>query len=137
MYIVKKLDLTVNFGAIDFKGGQIEWATMAFSEKYRWAFPLVPTSCDYAKSDDYFGKLRALGIEVPQSQGGFGGDVSVRNVLRTNKQRLQSKMGSLETAISETGARFRILFCELYIPFRAAVGVQKPGKLREIEDSTI
>ena len=58
MGIVKKLDLAVNFENNQFKFGQCEWEMMTFNEKHRWAFPLVPTACGYAKLNEYFGKLR-------------------------------------------------------------------------------
>ena len=57
---------------------------MTFNEKNRWVFPLVPTAFAYAKSNEYFGKLQNSKIEVLQAQGDFGGDLSVRKVLRVN-----------------------------------------------------
>ena len=38
MYIIKRLDLTVNFGRNQFKVGQSGWEMMTFSEKHLWVF---------------------------------------------------------------------------------------------------
>ena len=61
---------------------------------------LGPTACAYAKLNEYFGKLQSSKIESAQSQGDFGGDLSVREGLQAKKQRPQSKMGSVGAAIS-------------------------------------
>ena len=53
-----------------------------FNEKHHWVFPLVPTSSDRDKSNEYFRKLLGLGIEVLQVQGDFGKNLSAREVLR-------------------------------------------------------
>ena len=56
--------------------------------KNRWVFPLAPDDCCYAKLNEYFGKLRDAKIEVPQEQGDFGDDISVREFgARRNSER--------------------------------------------------
>ena len=49
MGIVKKLDAVVNCGADQFGAGRSEWGMMTFNEENRWATPLEPTACVYAK----------------------------------------------------------------------------------------
>ena len=88
MCIIKKLDLTVNFGIAQFKVGQSEWRTMTFNGKHRLVFPLVPTACAYAKSNEYFGKLRGLAIEGLQLQGDFVKNLPVLKFLRNRQHRL-------------------------------------------------
>ena len=107
MGIIKKVDSTVNFGRNQCKVGKSEWKMMAFSEKHHCVFPLAPTSCAYTKLNEYFGKLRGLGIEDLQVQGDFGGNLSVREVLRKKHQRLPSKMKRRKTAISDMGDMIR------------------------------
>ena len=63
--------------------GQCEWGIMIFNGKHRWVFPLAPTDCDYAKLDEYFGKLRKAEIEVLQMQGDFGENSAVRKLAET------------------------------------------------------
>ena len=59
MDIVRKLDVTVRFGGDQFKVGQSEWEmAMTFNENNHWVFPSVPTSCAYAKLNEYVGKLQ-------------------------------------------------------------------------------
>ena len=70
MDIVKKLDMSVNFGPNQFKVGQSEWAAITFNVEHRWVFPLVPTARAYTKLDEYFGKFRNAEIQVLQAQGG-------------------------------------------------------------------
>ena len=101
MCIIRNLDITVRFGGDQCTVGQSAWEMMTFNEKRRWVFPLVPTSIAYAKSNGHFGKLRNSQIEVSQAQGDFGWNLSVRKVLRGAEKRLQSKMGSSKTSISE------------------------------------
>ena len=48
-----------------------------------------------------FGKFRGAKIEVLQTQVDFGGNLPVREVARSQKQRMQSKTDSIETPISE------------------------------------
>ena len=102
MSIIRKIDITVRFGIDQFKVGQSEWGMVTFNGKRHLVFPLDPTSCAYSKLNEYFGKLRNSKIEVLQLQGDFGCNLSVREVLRAGKQRLNSKIGSADTAISET-----------------------------------
>ena len=124
MGIVKKLDLAVNFENNQFKFGQCEWEMMTFNEKHRWAFPLVPTACGYAKLNEYFGKLRDVKIEVLQLQGDFGGDLSVRKVSRPNRQRVKSTMGISKSVISEmgNGPKYDFPSCGYYCGFSVGVG---------------
>ena len=68
MDIIRKLDIAVRFGGAQFKVGQSEWEMTTFHEKYHWVFPLVPSDCDYAKLNEYFGKLQNSEIEVLQVQ---------------------------------------------------------------------
>ena len=49
---------------------------VAFNEKNRWVFPLVPTASAYTKLDKYVGKLRNSKIERLQAQGAFGENFS-------------------------------------------------------------
>ena len=93
MAIVKKLDATVNFGSTRFKVGQCGWEMMTFNGWYRWVFPLVPTACDCAKLDGYFGKLRGFQIEARKVKGEFSGNLSVREVLRAKHHRFRRKWG--------------------------------------------
>ena len=65
---------------------------LTFDEKHLWVFPLAPTAFDCAILIEYFGKFRGAKIEVPQAQVDFGGNLSVREVIRPN-QRMQSNMG--------------------------------------------
>ena len=58
MDIVKKMDSPVSFGRNKFKAWQSEWAMVTSNGKPRRLLPLFPTSCDYAKLNEYFGKLR-------------------------------------------------------------------------------
>ena len=55
--IVGKLDIVVEFGIERFRFGRGELEMMTFNEKRHWVFPLVPTSCDYAKVGDYFWEM--------------------------------------------------------------------------------
>ena len=64
MRIVKKLGAAGCFGSDRFKVGQGEWEMMTLNEKHHWVFPLALTACDYAKLDEYFGKLRKAEIDV-------------------------------------------------------------------------
>ena len=50
--------------------GELEM--MTFNEKHHSVFPLVPTSCSYAKLNGYFRGMQK-GIEVPHVQGDFWG----------------------------------------------------------------
>ena len=59
---------------------------MTFNEKHHWVFPLVPTSCDYAKLDDYFGKMQKSEIEAMQAQGDFGDHLEVRKVNKSKNR---------------------------------------------------
>ena len=70
MGIIRKPDLEVNFGSNKFKVGQIEWEMMTFNGNH-WVFPSVPTACDCAKLNDYFGEFREASIEVLQARAGF------------------------------------------------------------------
>ena len=89
--IIRKLDIAVRFGGAQFKVGQSEWETMPFNGNHRWVFPLAPTARAYAKLNGYFGKLQNSKIGVLQAQWDFGGDLSVRNASRVQKQRLRGK----------------------------------------------
>ena len=60
--IVKKLDSAVNFRSNQFKVGQSEWGTMTFNGKNHCVLPLAQTGRCYAQLNEYFGKLRRLGI---------------------------------------------------------------------------
>ena len=94
MDIIKKLDLTVNFGSHQLNVGQSEWEMMTFNEKNHWVLPLVPTACAYAKLNEYFAKLRGLEIEVPQVHCDTVGNLSAQKVGWEKQQRMKSKMGS-------------------------------------------
>ena len=58
MHIVKKLAVHVCVGSDRCKVGKCEWEMMTFDEKHLCVFSLVPTSCAYAISGEYFGKLQ-------------------------------------------------------------------------------
>ena len=72
MDIIKKLDITSNFGGNQRNADQSEWEMMTFNAKYHCVFSLVPTSCAYTKLNEYFGKLRGSKIESLQVQGDYG-----------------------------------------------------------------
>ena len=74
---------------------------MAFNEKRHCVFPLVPTACAYAKFNEYFGTLQSSKMEDLQPRGDFCEKLPVRKVLRTEKQRSRSTMGSSKTTISD------------------------------------
>ena len=42
--IVRKLNITVEFGRDHFRVGQGELGMMTYNEKHHWVFPLVPTA---------------------------------------------------------------------------------------------
>ena len=92
--IVKKLDIRVCVGSDRFHVGQGEWTAMTFNEKHHLVFPLVPTACDYAKLDGYFGKLRKSEIEVVQTQWYFGENLAVRMVAETKIKDCWAKWGN-------------------------------------------
>ena len=83
MHIVNKLGVQVCSGSDRFTVGQGAREMRTFNEKHRWVFLLVPTACAYAKSAEYFGKLRKSEIEALQMQGYFGGNLAVRKVATT------------------------------------------------------
>ena len=68
-----------------------------YNEKHHWVFPLVPTSCAYAKLDGYFGKMQKSKMSALQAQGDFGDHLEVRKVTKNKSQRLESKMGKYFT----------------------------------------
>ena len=72
MDIVRALDIAVIFGGDRCKFGLVGWGMMTSNGKNHWVFPLCPTSCAYAKSNGYFGKLRGSEIDVLEVQGDFG-----------------------------------------------------------------
>ena len=75
--IIKPLDIAACFGIDRFKVGQGEWEMMTSNEKRLWVFPLSPPDFDYAKLDEYFGKLRQSEIEALKMQGDFGEHLDV------------------------------------------------------------
>ena len=81
-HIVKKLGAQVCFGCDRFQVGQGEWEMMTFNEKHHWVFPLAPTACAYNILDGYLWKLRKAEIEVMQTQGDFGGNLAVKQVVK-------------------------------------------------------
>ena len=95
MHIVKKHGAQVCFGCDRFNVGHGEWKMMTFNEENRWVFPLVPTSCAYAKLDGYFGKLRKSEIHALQIQGDFGGNLAVRKVVE-RKWKIGEKNGEIQ-----------------------------------------
>ena len=90
--IIRKLRLAVDFGRGRFQVGQGEWEGATFNDKYRWVFPLVPTACAYAKSDDYFRKMQKKQIEVLQTQGDFLETQEVRKVSKSKQNRERNRM---------------------------------------------
>ena len=100
MNIVRELYATLSFGGDRFRVGHGACEMMTSNEKSRWLFPLFPTACACAKLNGYLGKLRNSEIDVLQSQGDFGENVSARKVLR-QKQRSQGNMEIAKAIISE------------------------------------
>ena len=74
MHIVKKPGVQVDFGSDQFKFGQGGWGMMTFNEKRHLVLPLVPNACDYAKLNEYSGKLQKSEMEALQTHGGFVGN---------------------------------------------------------------
>ena len=93
MDIIRKIDITVEFGCDHFRVGQGELGMMTYNEKHLLVFPLVPTACAYAKLGEYFGKLRKSEISALRRQGDFGDHLGVRKVAESKSRRLGSKMG--------------------------------------------
>ena len=85
MDVIRKLQLTVDFGSERFQVGQGEWEAMTFNDKHRWVFPLVPNACAYAKLERYFRKMQAREIEVLQTQGDFLESQEVRKVSKSKQ----------------------------------------------------
>ena len=56
MDVIRKLQLTVDFGSERFQVGQGEWEAMTFNDKHHWVFPLVPNARAYKKLEQYFRK---------------------------------------------------------------------------------
>ena len=111
---------------------------MTFNAKHRWVLPLAPTACAYSKLNGYFGKLRGLEIEVLQARGDFGGNVSVRGVLRAKKKRPRRKMRSSKSAILEMGDMIRDTIFRSVSTISGCSGVaENMGNLREIEKCAI
>ena len=104
------LDITVEFGSDHFRAGQGEFEMMTYNGQHRWVFPLVPTACDYAKQDDYFGKFQKSQISALQAQGNFGGHLEFRKVAKSKSQRLESKMGKFKTIIQDMEETIRNTF---------------------------
>ena len=82
---------------------------MTFNEEHRWVFPLVPTACDYAKLDEYFGKLRNAKIAALQAHGDFGNHLEARKVTKTKNRRLESKMEKSKAIVSAMKDTMQIL----------------------------
>ena len=70
--IIRKLDITVEFGRNQFTVGMGELEMMTYNEKHHFVFPLVPTDCSYDKLGKYFEKLQKSQISAMREQGDFG-----------------------------------------------------------------
>ena len=71
--IIRKLDITVDFGSDHFRVRQCELEMMTYNEKHHRVFPLVPTACAYAKLNGYCGQMQKIANFSPESAGGFWG----------------------------------------------------------------
>ena len=83
MHIVKKLGAQVCSGSGRCKVGQVGRGMTTLNGKNHCVWNLAPTACAYAKSDEYFRKLRKAEIEGLKMQGDFGENVAVRKVAKT------------------------------------------------------
>ena len=101
MDVIRKLQLTVDFGSERFQVGQGEWEAMTFNDKHRWVFPLVPNACAYTKLEQYFRKMQARELEVLQTQGDFLESQEVRKVTKSKQNRLRNRMGNFTKLVTD------------------------------------
>ena len=85
MDVIRRLQLTVDFGSEQLHVGQGGWEAMTFNDKHRCVFPLVPNACGYAKSEQYFRKMQTDEIEALQTQEDFLGSQEVRKVSKSKQ----------------------------------------------------
>ena len=91
MHTIKKLDIAVCFGIDRFHVGQ-GWGMLTFNEKHRWVFPLVPTSCAYAKLVEYFGKIAECGNYGHATSGDCVDHLEAGKASKIKNQRFMGKI---------------------------------------------
>ena len=60
-------------------------------KKHHLVFPLLPTSCAYAKLNGYFWEMQKEHIEISQVQGDFWDHLEVRKVTKSKSQKLRGE----------------------------------------------
>ena len=84
---------------------------VTFNEKHHWAFPLVPSSCDYAKLGEYFGKLRNAEIEAMQMRA-ISENIRGRAKSRKAKSKANGQNGEFKSDCFGHERRNPKHFCE-------------------------
>ena len=131
--IIRKLDITVDFGSDHFRVRQCELEMMTYNEKHHWVFPLVPTACAYANLSDYFRQIKQGEIEVSQTHGDSGiiwkcGKwLKVKVANYKEKWKMQIDNFENENAIQNAFARMANVLSGIEI------GKVAVGKLRDVE----
>ena len=109
MDIVRRLDLPVNFKMRKFKIGQIEWGVMVSNNKHRSELHLVPIARGFARLGGYFRKLKNIALEALMAKANCGNDSDLRNVAKSDQDRMWGKSQRFGDSISEVKNAISIL----------------------------